>query len=507
MSNNLTRIAAQFKQKQDHLNATWHNDFFASLSNQAFVEPSLSYTEGADMLGYTAVQSMDNVTSSWSNYARAAKSKGIIPDYTKFVETYQTIKKNRSKKLLNQITQLQQMHAGDSDFNRSLNRTLLNNEELRLDLMKAARDNPEDPASLSVLSALSEAAKPWEERVMGEVGTGVNKVFNPLDNINTMGRTALRGALLGPGAYKTAQKGALKTGGRMAATMLLPGYASAGRLRGMAGYGPYKGLKAFGKGSIRDFGAATTRKNILSPWVGKKVPGQQRKLFLKAVSNERVNRKALQNLANLSLGDRWKLDKAGKPLLDKAGKKIPIKGSINWNSKTGKLDYLNKLDSQLDDALKNASKLKKADPKLYNSLVQQKRAVSQAILQGEKKGGKIATKSVIQNMAKESTDTGAKALTQVVKKKGWGAIVKKLGWKTGAKVLAKLVGSGIMKAGGVFTAGATTLLSLGLDAWMLKDIYDVAKEIAKEWDTETTYTTKEVEEAVTKRTVGKVSNL
>ena len=110
-------------------------------------------------------------------------------------------------------------------------------------------------------------------------------------------------------------------------------------------------------------------------------------------------------------------------------------------------------------------------------------------------------------MAKESTDTGAKALTQVVKKKGWGAIVKKLGWKTGAKVLAKLVGSGIMKAGGVFTAGATTLLSLGLDAWMLKDIYDVAKEIAKEWDTETTYTTKEVEEAVTKRTVGKVSNL
>ena len=450
---NIDAALGHFEQYKTKQRDTWHNDFFAKMQNQAFNEPAMSWSEGANSLSYEPTEAVGTMSSSWNMYANAAKSRGIIPDYQRFMETYNTVRQSKGIQILNSMSQLYGIHGDKSDFNLALENTIRDNPGFRDDLMRAVRLNPDNPNAAMAQMSIKNAAGDFWDRAGGRAYKGVT---DWVPGMGMEGTVSAGARLAASGPFAAAAKAAAKdprwyTGAMGRARALMPGASTAAHIRGMKGTGPladyYKGMKG-GKSWAK---SSMSKVNYYKQFGGGK----------KALP------KVLKDLGVFT-------DIQGKPTT--AGGK-----PINWRSMKDKRAYLEKFNSQMDNAM---SKLKKGGvaKKHYKELVDYKSKVNKLLSQKSIK--KDAVKSLAKTVSKGSGNVVKKAIAKV----GWSGLLKQA-WKQSPKLAGKLAFSGVLKAGTPYTAGLSGLVSVGMDAWMAYDLIKLATKIIGEESGKTTFQT------------------
>jgi hypothetical protein len=451
---NVQKTIANFQQFQQKSQDMWHNDFFASMSNQAFNEPSLSWSEGSPLIDYQGTKKVGDVTSTWGLYARAAKSRGVIPDYARFMETFKTVKASKGTQLLSSISQLYGMHGDKQSFNLALEESLRGNEVLREDLMRAVRTNPEDPNAAQVASSIKNASAGFWDRA-GERGMRGVKEWVP--GYGVKGGLGVGAKLLTSGPFadaakkKAGAKAAWHTGAMGRLRGVLPMASTKAHFLGLKGKGPlkdyYKGLKK---------GPSWAKKSISKVNYYKQFGGGKKALP-----------KILKDLGVFT-------DIKGQPKL--AGGK-----PINWGSIKDKKAYLGKVNARLDDAM---AKLRKGGVGKASLKEMQNYKNSVNSLLSQKSIKKDAVKKLATTVSKGS----GSVITNAIKKVGWSGILKQA-YKQSPKLALKLGASGLMKAATPFTAGISGLVSAGMDAWMAYDLIKLATNIMSQETGKTTFTT------------------
>ena len=463
---NALQIMAQTKRMQMD---NWHEDFFNNMSNKVFSEAGFSWQPGMAQISYSPVKGQGDVTQMWNQYSRAAKSRGLRPDYQRFMETFKAVKTGRGKKLLDNIGQIVNMYGTNKDFTKSLRSTLRNNPELRNDMMKAMQVNPDHASNSTLNNALMEiAADP--NTVLARGGMEMIQSQNPLNMDDATLRAAGRAVGVAPGHFMAATKAGHGVGrAAMGAGLraVVPGLSTASHLRGMGAFGKemakdailadkYKG-KGYGSLFKQNTRAATTLKNV--GW---------RNAITQKGTIQNVLMKDTRALAS-------QLGKMGKGAENAI--KPKANGGLDWRNKNAKQKWFRGITSNLDKAINDLSdkkkfgKLNKAQRKLLKELNNTKSQLAKLNTGGLKK------KAVTNFVKKGSLQASGDILNQAIKKVGWGKILRKAPWKLGSKIIA----SGVMKTLTPFTAGISGAVSLGMDAWMMADLYKLARDVMKEY--------------------------
>jgi hypothetical protein len=479
LQSNAFAILQQNKQKQNEI---WHNDFFATMNNKVWEEPGFFWEPGMANIEYTGLEA-GNPTESWSTYSRAAKSRGMQPDYQRFMETYKSIKTTRDTKILDKFNQLSTMYANNDDFKKALRETIRSNPRLRNDLSEGMRLNPEHPGNASIQLAFQEYGQDPKEAATNKAISGAMERFNPAGiNASTIRTAGTAGIAAGNWAAGNL------TGKQALGRAFIPGAGSADAIRGAFGKGPYSrgqfipqktnaagrtsgGFTRSGK-NVRARTALQNRRKFMDEarkGKGKTWRGYDRGRF----GSIDKNIKTLNDLkapdiddfrtkANQSKIRGWKRDLTKN--LNRGIKDLKaIRGDVGKRSLMDKMRGKSgaaqrKLDKQIKD-------LNKAKRELVNL---------------GKNNKKITKKAFTKVVNKNIQATGAKSLKWAVSKVGWGGILK----RAGAKLAAKMVFSGIMKGAAPATYGVTGLVSLGLDAWTAVEVANLIADIAKEYDTQ-----------------------
>lgn len=445
LQSNAFAILQQNKQKRNDI---WHEDFFATMNNKVWDEPSLSWEPGMANIEYTGL-TKGNPTKSWSTYSTAAKSRGMRPDYNRFMETYKSIKTTRESKVLDSFSQLSTMYANNDDFKKALRNTIRANPELRNDLSEGMRLNPEHPGNANIQLAFQEYGQDPTTAATNKAFSGAMDRFNPSDpsmsTVRTLGTAGAAGMNYAAGRL---------SGKQALGRAFIPGAGVRDVYRGMAkGKGPYAGPK--GSKFARTKAGIAERKG----WMKEAGKGRRGARFASLDKNIKTlnSIKApdvddFRTKANQSKIRGWKKD-LSKNLRRGVKDLKSIRGSLAKSQRV-------KLDAQIKDLNKANKELAKMG-----------------------KGGKKITKKVFTKQVNKSIGkTGAKSMQWAVKKVGWGGILKRAGWKLGAKIVA----SGIMKAGSAVTYGASGLISLGMDAWTAVEVAGLISDIVKEYGTQST---------------------
>ena len=446
LQSNAFAIMQQNKQKQ---NTVWHDDFFATFNNKVWDEPSLFWEPGMDLLDYKGLEA-GNPTESWSTYANAAKSRGMNPDYKRFMETFKSIKGTRGTKILDKFQQLQSMYGSNRDFTKALKKTFRDNPKLRKDLSEGIRLNPEHPGAAGInLSFQDYGQDAWEGAKGDIVEAVVGEKINPMALGAQSGRTVAKlGAAAVPwmgGGYSFKQA---------AGRALIPGagfFQAKDAIKGFAGKGPLASSAKFGPERLEGW-----RKEALKQKSGKNWFGNQRGR-LGGLNKRALALEALGQPKDLT--GNWKT-KANQ---------TKIRG---WKKTLG-----SNLRGGLTDLKKIRGSLSSVDKIALDKKIKHLKTVQKSI-DGLGKSGKRITKKAFEKVAQKGLgkSTG-KTLAWAVEKVGWKGILKRAGWKLGAKIVA----SGVMKAATPVTYGLSGLLSAGMDAWMAYDIIQLVNEISKEY--------------------------
>ena len=460
LQSNAFAILQQNKQKRNEI---WHEDFFATMNNKVWDEPSLTWEPGMANIEYTGL-TKGNPTKSWSTYSAAAKSRGMRPNYNRFMETYKSIKATRESKVLDSFSQLSTMYANNDDFKKALKNTIRANPELRNDLSEGMRLNPEHPGNANIQLAFQEYGQDPTTAATNKAYSGAMDRFNPLDpsmsTIRTAGTAGAAGMNWAAGRL---------TGKQALGRALTPGMGFYDAGRALAGKGPYAGAKG-SKFARTKAGIAERRKfmDASKQNKGKTWRGYNKGRFASLDKNMKTLNSIqapgvddFRTKANQSKIRGWKKD-LQKNLRRGVKDLKSIRGDLGKSSRLG--GNRAALQAKLDKEIKGLNKANKALTEMG-------------------KNGKKITKKVFQKtVSKNIGQTGAKTLGWAVKKVGWGGILKRAGWKLGAKIVA----SGVMKAGSAVTYGASGLISLGMDAWTAVEVGKLIADIYKEYNTQST---------------------
>ena len=225
-------------------NENWHEDFFATMNNKVWQDATLQWTPGMSEISYEGL-GKDDVTTTWSNYAKLAKQRGIRPDYSRFMETFKAVRANRDSKVLDAFAQLQTVYANNSDFKKALRNTMRTNPQLRVDLYEGMKTNPEHPGNPGVSLAFQDFGADPSTQLGTNVIEGLTKKEGPL-GLTGMGSQTARTAIRGAGNLGQYALGGMAGKTALAHTFMpIPGYSTASHLRGMVGKGAladmYKG--------------------------------------------------------------------------------------------------------------------------------------------------------------------------------------------------------------------------------------------------------------------------
>lgn len=448
LQSNAFAIMQQNRQKQNDI---WHDDFFSTMNNKVWAEPTLFWEPGMANIEYTGLEA-GNPTESWATYANAAKSRGIRPDYQRFMETYNSIKGTRGTKILDKFQQLQSMYSNNKDFQKALKQTMRANPKLRKDLSEGVRLNPEHGASAAINLAFQDFGQDAWEGAKEDIYEGImGDKINPLALGPASGRMAAKaGAAAIPwmaGRYTTGQalgRTLMPGGGFMQAADvargLRPGAASSGPLKGIGPPSKTQRLRNLSK--LNQARASELMRS------GRGTFGSIGK-----------TNQALAGISDPELGD-WRGKSNQKKIRG-------WKRTLNSNLRRGIKD-LERLKGSM-----NEFNQKNLDKKIKSLKAQQKE------LNALGKNKKRITKKAFNNVLKKNiAGQGQKTLAWAVSKVGWGGILKRAGWRLGGKILL----SGIMKAATPLTYGASGLISAGMDAMMVIDIMNLVKEISKEYE-------------------------
>tara|TARA_R100000781_G_scaffold114993_2_gene88323 strand:+ start:6178 stop:7662 length:1485 start_codon:yes stop_codon:yes gene_type:complete len=443
-------------------NDTWHEDFFATMSNQGFGQPGFSWKPGDTVIAYKPMTVNDR-TAAWDKYARAAKSRGMRPDYKRFMDTVNTIKSSKQTKLLDGIGQLQTMYAKNDDFNKALRNTYRNNPGLRMDIMKSLRANPQHAFASTLMVGLQDVAADPKTVLGRSIAEGLmDDRVNPLVPFGTaQARAGVKGLAGSRAAYmaqKAAGKGAVAGVRSAAAHAMLPGWSSIQHARGMAG----KGVMA---SHYANKGWSAT--GAFKP--GTPLPMKQVG-WANAINQKGTIRndlfKSTRNIGN----DLTKI--GGKNAFNIKGKEL------NWKSAKDKKAWANSVKRKLDKGIKQVEGIKFGKKgqvykdKYLKELKNTKKEVNKLVSK------KVIKKKAMQNLVNKGlVQNSGKVINRAVAKVGWTGILKKAGLKLGSKIVA----SGILKSATPFTAGASGVVSLGMDAWLMHDLYTLSQEILKEY--------------------------
>ena len=438
LQSNAFAILQQNKQKRNDI---WHEDFFATMNNKVWEEPSLHWEPGIAMIDYSGLEA-GNPTASWATYANAAKSRGMRPDYQRFMETYKSIKNTRESKILDTFNQLSTMYANNSDFKKALRQTIRSNPKLRNDLSEGMRLNPEHPGNANIQLAFQQYGQDPKEAATNKAISGAMERFNPTEmnasTLRTLGTAGIAG-----GNYAAGRLSGKQAIGRA----LMPGAGTRDVIRGMGGKGP---LARAGKFSRAKAGINERRKFMdMAKQRGGRFGSIDKNIkTLNSIQAPDVD--DFRTKANQSKIRGWKRDLTKN--LNRGVKDLKaIRGDL------GKAQRV-----KLDNQIKELNKSKKALAEMGK---------------GKKKISKKAFQKVVN---KNIQKTGAKSLQWAIKKVGYSGILKRAGFKLGAKMIA----SGILKGGSAVTYGVSGLVSLGLDAWTAVEVAQLVADIAKEYNTQ-----------------------
>ena len=463
LQSNAFAIMQQNKQKQNDM---WHEDFFATMNNKVWVEPKLFWQPGMANIEYQGLEK-GNPTSSWSEYSSAAKSRGLQPDYKRFMETFNAIKTTRDTKILDSFQQLSTMYANNDAFKDALKETIRANPELRVDLAEGMKLNPDHPGNTFIASAFQEYGQdPWEGAKQDAFEGLAGDQFNPLGmgwgSAKFAGKVAGVGIPRAMGAYTTGQ--ALKR--------FLPGgglvqFGEA--VRGVKGGGP------FGRAPQ----AVPKRTNVAGKTTGGFERGPKSQRLREQVLKRRKGRELVTGAKGTDLNKMQRTINSLKGIDDPDIK--------DWRGKDAQRKakkWTKTMRGNLGKGIRQLERIKKAGGiKDVKGLDQQIKNLkkSHADLNNLGKGKRKITKDAFNKALRKGGGRGGqKSLEWAIKKVGWKGILsraRKHSWK----LFAKLVASGVLKGGSVATFGASGLLSLGMDAWMMVDLYKLVDEISDEY--------------------------
>tara|TARA_R100001594_G_scaffold62766_1_gene97132 strand:+ start:9681 stop:11162 length:1482 start_codon:yes stop_codon:yes gene_type:complete len=440
----------------------WHDDFFASMANKGYAEPGFWWKPGDTTLSYKPVTSQNN-TVEWDTYARAAKSRGVRPDYKRFQETMNALKANKNSKMLDGLGQLVTLYANNKDFQKAYKATLRTNPKLRGDIMKSLRTNIDHPMASTLMTSLQDIAADPKSVLGTSVMEGlVDDRVNPLVPFGTaQARAGIKGLTGGRAAYmaqKAAGKGVVAGVRSAAAHAMLPGWSTIQHARGMAGRGamaPHYANKGWSATGAFRPGAPLPMKQV--GWAN-------------AINQKGTIRNDLFKSTRSVGNDLTKI--GGKNAFNIKGKEL------NWRSAKDKKAWINSVNRKLNKGIKQVKGInfgKKGQlykDKYLKELNKTKKEISKLAK------SKTVTKKAMQSVVNKGlVQNSGQIINRAVAKVGWTGILRRAGLKLGSKIVA----SGLLKSATPFTAGISGAVSLGMDAWLVHDLYTLSQEILKEY--------------------------